>query len=51
MVCCRIFAGGVLAVVAAFAIRGNALVIKHPGGETGCVMTRPTILGCRYMVS
>jgi hypothetical protein len=46
-----IFAGGVLAVMAAFAIRGNTLVIEHAFGEAGCVMTRPTILRGRYMVS
>lgn len=47
----RVFAGGVLAVVATLAIRGNTLVIEHAFGEAGCVMTRPTILRGRYMVS
>lgn len=47
----RILAGGVLAVVTAFAIRGNALVVKHATGEIVGVMTDATILGGRYMVS
>ena len=47
----RIFAGGVLAVMAALAIRGYSLVIEHAFGEAGCVMTGPAILRGRYMVS
>ena len=51
MVGCRVLAGSVLAVVAAFAIRGNTLMIEYAFGEAGCVMTGPAILGGRYMVS
>ena len=50
MVRCCVLTVGVLAVVAAFAIRGNALVIKHPSRETVGVMARPAILGGRYMI-
>ena len=47
----RILAGGVLAVVTAFACVCNTLVIKHASGKTVSVMTHPAILGGRYMVS
>ena len=46
-----VLADGVLTVVAAFAIRGYALVIKHAGGEAIGVMTRSAILCGGYMVS
>lgn len=51
MVCSRVLAGGVLAIVATFAISGNTLVVEHTGGETVRIMARTTILGGRYMIS
>ena len=45
MVCRRFLTRSILTVVTTFASTGNALVIKHTGGETGGVMTHPAILG------
>ena len=41
----RILAGGVHAVVTAFAGIGHALMIKHPGGKTVGVVAHAAILG------
>ncbi len=51
MVCCRVLARRVLAVVTAFASRGNALVIEHARGKTVGVMADTAIFSGRYMVN
>ena len=46
----RIFTGGKLTVVTAFAAVGHARVIKHPGGKTAGDMTYRAVFCSRNMI-